>query len=78
MDEERIALSAKERKQLKVLHKAERGHLPQIDLARRLRLSDLQVRRLLQRLRDVGDCGLVHGLRGRPSCENAFVSNQMF
>lgn len=67
MAEERIELSAQERERLKVLHEVERGHLSQIDAARRLRLSDRQVRRLLQRLRQVGDCGLPHGLRGRPS-----------
>ena len=67
MEEERIELSAKERERLKVLHEVERGHLRQMDAARRLRLSDRQVRRLLERLRQVGDRGLVHGLRGRPS-----------
>jgi hypothetical protein len=39
----------------------------QIDAARRLRLSDRQVRRLLERLREAGDRGLVQELRGRPS-----------
>ena len=67
MKEERIALSAKERERLKVLHEVERGHLRQIDAAGRLRLSDRQVRRLLERVGKVGDRGLVHGLRGRPS-----------
>ena len=67
MEEERIALSAKERERLKVLHEVERGHLRQMDAARRLRLSDRQVRRLLERLGQRGDRGLVHGLRGRPS-----------
>jgi hypothetical protein len=50
MEEERIELRAKERERLKVLHEVEQGHLLQIDAARRLRLSDRQVRRLLQRL----------------------------
>jgi transcriptional regulator with GAF, ATPase, and Fis domain len=50
MEEERIGLSAKERERLKVLHEITQGHLRQIDAARRLRLSDRQVRRLLQRL----------------------------
>jgi hypothetical protein len=50
MEEERIELSAKERERLKVLHEITHGHLLQIDAARRLRLSDRQVRRLLQRL----------------------------
>jgi Helix-turn-helix domain len=67
MAEERIELSAKERERLKVLHQITQGHLRQIEAAHRLRLSDRQVRRLLQRLGDVGDRGLVHGLRGRPS-----------
>jgi hypothetical protein len=67
MEEERIELSTKERERLKVLHEITQGHLRQIDGAHRLRLSDRQVRRLLQRLGDVGDRGLVHGLRGRPS-----------
>jgi hypothetical protein len=67
MKEERIALSAKERERLRVLHEVKRGHLRQIDAARRLRLSDRQVRRLLERVGKVGDRGLAHGLRGRPS-----------
>src|SRR5580704_6360102 len=67
MAEERIELSTRERERLKVLHEITQGHLRQIDAAHRLRLSDRQVRRLLQRLGKVGDRGLVHGLRGRPS-----------
>jgi Winged helix-turn helix len=67
MEEERIELSTRERERLKVLHEVEQGHLRQMDAARRLRLSDRQVRRLLGRLGTVGDGGLVHGLRGRPS-----------
>ena len=67
MEEERIELSARERERLKVLHEVEQGHLRAIDAARRLRLSDRQVRRLRGRLRSVGDRGLVHRLRGRPS-----------
>ncbi len=67
MEEERIELSTRERERLKILHEVEQGHLRQIDAADRLRLSDRQVRRLLGRLRDAGDRGLVHRLRGRPS-----------
>ena len=59
MEEERIELNAKERERLKILHEVERGHLPQIDAARRMRLSDRQVRRLLERLRKLGDRGPV-------------------
>jgi len=52
MEEERIALSANERERFKVLHEVREGHVRQIDAARRLRLSDRQVRRLLERLRE--------------------------
>jgi hypothetical protein len=50
MEQEQIELSAKEREQLKVLHGVERGHLLQVDAARRLRQSDRQVRRLLEQV----------------------------
>src|SRR6266566_8393069 len=64
MEPERIELSTKERDRLKVLHQVEQGHLQQVEAARRLRLSDRQVRRLQRRLRAQGDGGIVHGLRG--------------
>ena len=64
MEEERIELSARERERLKVLQQVEERHLKQVEAARRLRLSDRQVRRLQARLRSQGDRGIVHGLRG--------------
>jgi hypothetical protein len=67
MEEERMEMSARERERLKVLHEVEQGHLKQVEAAQRLRLSDRQVRRLLERLRTAGDRGLVHRLRGRRS-----------
>jgi transposase len=67
MELERIELSAKERERLKVLQQVEEGHLQQVEAARRLRLSDRQVRRLQARLRREGDRGIVHRLRGRHS-----------
>lgn len=65
MEQERIALSARER--LKILHDIEQGHLRQVEAARRLRLSGRQVQRLLTRVRAEGDRGVVHRLRGKPS-----------
>jgi hypothetical protein len=65
--EERIALSQKERDRLKVLHAVEQRERTQLQGARQLRLSDRQVRRLLERVRIEGDRGIVHRLRGRPS-----------
>lgn len=67
MEPERIELSQRERDRLKVLHEVEQGHLSQGEAARRLRLSDRQVRRLQVRLRAEGDRGVIHRLRGRPS-----------
>src|SRR5713226_4172742 len=67
METERIALSQRERDRLRVLHEVEQGHLAQIEAARRMKLTDRQVRRLLRGLRERGDRVVLHGLRGRPS-----------
>jgi len=67
MEQERISMSVRERERLKVLQQVEEGHLRQIEAARRLRLTDRQVRRLQARLRGEGDRAVVHGLRGRRS-----------
>lgn len=67
METERIALSQRERDRLKVLHEVKQEHLTQVEAARRLKLTDRHVRRLLLRLRERGDGGIVHRLRGRPS-----------
>jgi len=67
MEPERMELSQRERDRLKVLHEVEQGHLTQVQAAQRVRLSDRQVRRLLVRVREDGDRGVVHRLRGRSS-----------
>jgi len=67
METERIALSQRERDRMRVLHEVQQGHLTQREAARRLRLSDRQVRRLLRRIEKYGDQAVVHGLRGRAS-----------
>jgi transposase len=67
METERIALSQRERDRLKVLHEVQQKHLSQVAAAERLKVSDRQVRRMLQRIGERGDGSLVHGLRGRPS-----------
>ena len=64
MEPERIALSARERERLKVLRGVEEGQLKQVEAARRLRLTDRHIRRLQVRLRQEGDGGIVHRLRG--------------
>jgi hypothetical protein len=64
MEPERIELSTRERERLKILHEVEEGHLKQIEAAQRLRLTERHVRRLQVRLRQQGDRGIVHRLRG--------------
>ena len=67
METERIALSQQERDRLRVLHQVQQKQLTQIVAAQRLKVTDRQVRRMLQRIRQRGDSSLVHRLRGRPS-----------
>ena len=67
METERIGLSQSERDRLQVLHEVKQKHLTQVAAARRLKLSDRQVRRLLVRIGERGDQAVVHRLRGRPS-----------
>jgi transposase len=64
---DRIAMSQRERDRSRVLHSVQDGQRTQVEAARLLRLTPRHVRRLLQRLQQGGDAGLVHGLRGQPS-----------
>jgi transposase len=52
---------------MRVLHEVQQEHLTQREAAKRLQLSDRQVRRLLRRMRKKGDQAVIHGLRARPS-----------
>lgn len=67
METERIALSQRERDRLRVLHEVKQKHITQVEAARRLKVSDRHIRRLLIRLGEQGDRAVIHGLRGRPS-----------
>jgi transposase len=60
-------MNRRERDRLKVLHGVCQKERSQKEAARLLRLTTRQVRRLVQRLREHGDQGLIHRLRGRPS-----------
>ena len=62
-----LRMSRKERDRLKVMGALGARRLRQAAAARRLRLSERQVRRILARYRAEGDAGLVHRARGRPS-----------
>jgi len=76
MKPERIELSQRERDRLRVLQQVEEGKMKQVEAARRLGLTDRQVRRLLGRMRAEGDRAVVHGLRGRPSNRRASATHQ--
>ena len=67
METERIALRQRERDRLGVLQEVKRKQLTQMEAARRLKLSDRHIRRLLFGLREHGDRAVIHGLRGRRS-----------
>src|SRR5216684_2436865 len=67
METERIALSQRERDRLRVLHEVEQKQMTQIAAAKRLKISDRHIRRLLFRLGEHGDRAVMHGLRGRRS-----------
>ena len=60
-------MSVKDRDRLKVLHEVQRGHLTQRGAAEQLGVTDRWVRKLLVRVREEGDWGIVHRLRGRES-----------
>jgi len=60
-------MTQRDRDRLVVLKKAQKKLIPQRQAAVELKLSERQVRRLLVRLKEVGDRAVVHGLRRRPS-----------
>jgi transposase len=66
-EQEMLVLSRRERDRLKVLHEVKGGHLTQRAAARQLAISDRWVRKLLVRIEQEGDRGVVHRLRGRKS-----------
>ena len=62
-----IVMSIREVKRLKAVQSAIDGHITQKTAATLLGLSERQVRRLVKDVRERGDRGAIHGLRGRPS-----------
>src|SRR5215472_2890906 len=66
-EQEMLVLSTKDRDRLKVLHEVKREHLTQRAAAGQLGISDRWVRELLERVKQEGDRGVVHRLRGRVS-----------
>lgn len=60
-------MGQKERDRLKVLTESNKGLITPAEAASQLEISERQVRRLLRKLRSVGDRAVVHGLRGQAS-----------
>jgi DNA-binding Lrp family transcriptional regulator len=66
-NQQELCMSQKDWDRLKVLHAAKKGLLTQKQAGMQLRLSERWVRKLLVRLREEGEGGIVHRLRGRTS-----------
>jgi DNA-binding Lrp family transcriptional regulator len=64
---EELWMSAKDRDRLKVLHAVSRRHITQVQASLELGVSSRWVRTLLLGLKQEGDAGVVHRLRGRIS-----------
>jgi transposase len=62
-----IVMSLREIRCLKTVQTAREGHITQKTAASMLGLSERQVRRMVKAIREQGDKGIIHGLRGRPS-----------
>ena len=60
-------MTQRDRDRLVVLKKAHKKLITQRQAAEELGLTERHVRRLLARLKEVGDRAVIHGLRGRPS-----------
>jgi hypothetical protein len=75
METERMALSQRERDRLGVLHEVQQKQISQREAARRLKISDRQVHRLLFRVEEQGDREHyrrvdVRHIRERPVCNS--------
>jgi len=62
-----IAMSQKELKRLSIIHKVIDKELTQIGASGMLNLSGRQIRRIVNRITQEGDKGIIHRSRGRPS-----------
>lgn len=67
-------MTQRERDRLMVLKKAQKKLITQRQAAEELKLSERQVRRMLVRLKEVGNRAVVHGLRARPASMRAAVA----
>jgi transposase len=73
--EETIAMTKKELERIKILSQVMDGKISQVLAAKKLGLSDRQIRRLLLRLKTNGDKSIISKKRGKPS--NNCLSKQL-
>src|SRR5574340_293679 len=66
-EQEMLLLRRRDRDRLRVLHEVSQGHLTQRQAGGQLGIGDRWVRKLLRRMKEEGDRGVVHRLRGRAS-----------
>lgn len=62
-----LQMSQRDRTRLHVIHKAIEGLLKQKEAAEMLLLSSRHIRRLIKKVREEGDWGIIHKSRGKPS-----------
>ena len=62
-----VQMSQRELRRLHVIHKTIEGLLKQTEAAELLILSARQIRRLIKKVEEGGDAGIIHKARGKPS-----------
>ena len=62
-----VTMSQEELKRLSVIHKAIDGGITQAEAGEILNISDRQIRRIVTRVEEEGDKGVIHRSRGQPS-----------
>jgi hypothetical protein len=65
--EDRVIMSGKELRRVHVMRQVVGKQITQVKAGALLGLTDRQIRRLLRRVKQEGDRGLVHRGRGKPS-----------
>lgn len=65
--EDRLLMSVKELRRLHVIHQVIEKKITQVEASGLLELTDRQIRRISKRVREIGDAGLAHRSRGKPS-----------
>jgi len=73
-DKDIIKMSINELKRLHVINKVLEKQMKQVEAAEILNLTDRQLRRILKRVREEGEIGIVHKSRGKPS-NRAYPAN---